>query len=224
MSVSALLSLQMNVPATEKAIASFQQLAFKLENASPTAETGVLQIGSVQVHMAFSNTPPFGLSSWTFQGDEDTSIRLDPSVAPPTFTQITPPPTVSASHPNGVTGIDHVVVVVPSLDALVAGMESFVKVPCKRRTEVRGLPAAFFRAGETILEVVEMRGQQPPRIWGLAFSTPNLDATIRAVHTHGGKISKAKPSLQGGRISASPFDGGADISVAFIEPPPAKKT
>jgi hypothetical protein len=124
-------------------------------------------------------------------------------------------------HPNGVTGFDHVVVTSPDLDRTVGSLAA-VGLELRRVREV-GTPERprrqmFFWFGEPILELVgpaEPRGDGPSRIFGLACTVGDLDAT--AAHL-GDACGRVKDAVQPGRRIATlrhePL--GMSVPVAFM--------
>jgi catechol 2,3-dioxygenase-like lactoylglutathione lyase family enzyme len=122
-------------------------------------------------------------------------------------------------HPNGVDRIDHVVYAVPELDAAVDALTAVLGEPPRRRSHPRGPEGpemAFFTVGAGFIEVVS--SGRPPALWGIAFSSPDLDATVAAVRAAGGPIGDPKPAVQGGRI-ASIWKEHVGWGVAVMEPP-----
>ncbi|WP_024803092.1 VOC family protein [Nocardia sp. BMG51109] len=125
------------------------------------------------------------------------------------------------AHPNGATFVDHIVYLANDLDEAVAGLTDALGMPPRRRFRPRGPSGpemAFYRVGEAFIEVVAAPGRSPSLI-GIAFGTPDLDATVAAVRTAGGPISDPKPAVQGGRI-ASVWNGHIGWGIAFMEPEP----
>ncbi|MBF6171996.1 VOC family protein [Nocardia blacklockiae] len=121
-------------------------------------------------------------------------------------------------HPNGVTFVDHIVYLVNDLDESVAALADVLGMPPRRRFHPRGPSGpemAFYRVGEAFIEVVA--AGRPPGLIGIAFGTPDLDATVAAVRAAGGPIGDPKPAVQGGRI-ASVWKGHIDWGIAFMEP------
>lgn len=134
-------------------------------------------------------------------------------------TRASTPPT--AAHPNGVTFVDHIVYWVPDLDESVAAMNTALGIEPRRRFRPRGPQGpemAFYRVGEAFIEVVAT-GHGAAALIGIAFGTPDLDATVAAVRAAGGPIGDPKPAVQGGRI-ASVWHGHVDWGIAFLEPGP----
>ncbi|MBF6333097.1 VOC family protein [Nocardia transvalensis] len=124
-----------------------------------------------------------------------------------------------AAHPNGVSFVDHIVYWVPDLDEAVAALGGVLGTEPRRRFHPRGPSGpemAFYRVGEAFIEVVAW-GQPATVLAGIAFGTPDLDATVAAVREAGGPISDPKPAVQGGRI-ASVWTGHVGWGIAFLEP------
>jgi hypothetical protein len=120
-------------------------------------------------------------------------------------------------HPNGVTHIDHVVVLTPDLDRTTAAI-GVLGIEARRTREAGpGRLQRFFRLGEAILELVgpaEPRGDGPARFYGLAFTVADIDATADLL---AGRISPPKPAVQPGRRIATLRAGDAvSVPVAFM--------
>lgn len=119
-------------------------------------------------------------------------------------------PSAHAAHPNGVTGLDHVVVLTPDLDRTIAALGR-VGLACRRirDTESYGSPMrqAFFRLGPTVLEVVSgdtgtgRPAADAPATWfGLAVDVDDLDRTAAVLGDGFGTI---KDAVQEGRRIAT---------------------
>lgn len=135
-------------------------------------------------------------------------------------TRIRPEP---GAHPNGITGIDHLVVATPDCDRTTrafagAGLEI-------RRVRRFGRPGSemrqtFFWLGDVVLELVGSDvadGDGPATLWGLALTVPDIDATAAALGDH---CSPPKDAVQPGRRIATVATGDLDIStrVAVMSP------
>lgn len=120
-------------------------------------------------------------------------------------------------HPNGVTGIDHLVVVTPDLDRTTAALEQR-GVAARRTREVgRGRLQRFFRLGEVIVEVVgpaEPAGDGPATFWGLAFTVADIDTT--ALHLVGRIGDPRRAVQQGRRIATLRVGDEVSVPVAFM--------
>jgi Glyoxalase/Bleomycin resistance protein/Dioxygenase superfamily len=127
-------------------------------------------------------------------------------------------------HPNGVTEIDHLVVLTPSLERTIECFEA-VGVELRRiregETGMGPYRQAFFRLGRPILEVVEaadMAAGDPARFWGITFTTDDIDAAAELL---GDRIGRVKDAVQPGRrIATVRGDAGLGLPVALITPTP----
>jgi catechol 2,3-dioxygenase-like lactoylglutathione lyase family enzyme len=125
------------------------------------------------------------------------------------------------AHPNGTTGIDHVVIITPDLDRTIAAFAGVgLGVRRIRETESYGAPMrqAFLRLGPTIVEVVgghEGTGQSadeaPADCFGLALDVADLDATGALL---GDGMGAIKPAVQEGRRIATIRHKNFGMSVA----------
>ncbi len=153
-------------------------------------------------------------AGWGFEGTEaDAGILGVPEVLSDND--------VDATHPNGVTFVDHLVYWVPDLDASITALSTVFGTAPRRRFHPRGPEGpemAFYRLGEAFLEVVAA-GKRDPALVGIAFGTPDLDATVATVRAAGGPVGDPKPAIQGGRI-AGVWHGHLDWGIAFLEPKP----
>jgi hypothetical protein len=162
-------------------------------------------VGEVRIRLAGPEAGR-GLTGWSLREVEGT--ELDGLV---TARSERPPPAERSVHPNGVTVLDHVVVISPALDRTVAVLQGAGLDLRRVREEPTpaGAPRqAFFRLGATILEVVQepaeaterAGGDRPAFFWGLAFIAPDLDATVAGL---GDRVSEIRPAVQPGRRIAT---------------------
>ncbi|HYH52853.1 MAG TPA: hypothetical protein VD761_01885 [Solirubrobacterales bacterium] len=187
-----------------------------------SVEGDVCVIGATRIRFA-SEEGKRGLAGWSLREAE--SLDLDGLA---TAHSDRPPPAEAPPHPNGITALDHVVAISPDLDRSVeklvaAGLDL-------RRVREQPTPAgaprqAFFRLGETILEVVQeppeatekARGDRPAFFWGLALSAPDLEQTVAFL---GDSVSEIRPAVQPGRkIATLRRSAGLSVPVALITPP-----
>ncbi|WNG86606.1 glyoxalase [Mycobacterium sp. ITM-2016-00317] len=130
----------------------------------------------------------------------------------------------AAAHANGVTGIDHVVLMSPNLDRTVAALASVGVAPRRERdAELGGRPIRqiFFRLGEVILEVVgspTAAGQGPSTLWGITYVVTDIDA---AASFFGDRTSAVKPAVQPGRriTTLRNLEFGMSVRTAMISAP-----
>jgi hypothetical protein len=107
-----------------------------------------------------------------------------------------------AEHTNGVTAIDHFVLISPDLGRTVESLATIgVKPRRERDTELGGRPIChiFFRAGEVIIEVVgppEAAGEGPAALWGITYLVADIDATASFFGEH---TTPIKDAVQPGR-------------------------
>jgi catechol 2,3-dioxygenase-like lactoylglutathione lyase family enzyme len=142
---------------------------------------------------------------------------------PPSGDRPTDPP----AHPNGVTGLDHVVVATPDLDRTIAALTNTGLV-CRRirDTTAKETPMrqAFFRLGPVVLEVVGPGGTDTgtgsegsdadaPATWfGLALDVVDLDQTAARL---GDGLGPVRPAVQRGRRIATVRHRRLGLSVAL---------
>lgn len=124
-------------------------------------------------------------------------------------------------HANGVTHIDHVVVLTPDLDRTTAALATVGLEPRRTREAGGGRRQRFFRLGEVVLEVVgpaEPAGDAAATFWGLAFTVADIDAAARLL---AGRVGEPRHAVQQGRRIAT-LRTGPEISVpvALMSPAP----
>jgi hypothetical protein len=129
------------------------------------------------------------------------------------------------AHANGVDALDHVVAVTPALERTVAALQGAGLDLRRIREEPTpaGAPRqAFFRLGATILEVVQEPAEaveragsdRPAFFWGLAFTSPDLEATVAGL---GDRVSEIRPAVQPGRqIATLRRSAGLAVPVALM--------
>ena len=127
------------------------------------------------------------------------------------------------AHPNGVTHIDHLVVLTPDLERTTEALEA-LGVERRRVREVETgdgtLRQGFFRLGEVILEVVGHPKVEPgpARFWGITFAVADLDACAELL---GERLGSIRDAVQPGRRIATARSGpGLETALAFITPRP----
>lgn len=129
-----------------------------------------------------------------------------------------------AEHPNGVTAIDHVVLLSPDLDRTVQALTAIGVAPRRERDGElggRSIRQIFFRLGEVIVEVVGSPGttsQAPSTLWGITYVVADIDATAAYLGDRTGPI---KDAVQPGRRITTLRHQELSMSVrtAMISPP-----
>jgi Glyoxalase/Bleomycin resistance protein/Dioxygenase superfamily len=178
-------------------------------------------VGGTRIRLAPAESGK-GITGWSLSGVAVTD--LDGLANTPSERR---PAGEPPAHPNGVTALDHIVAITPALDRTVAALEGAGLRMRRIREEPTpaGAPRqAFFRLGEVILEVVqepqeavaEAGGDHAAFFWGLAFVTPDIDASAAALKEHVGEV---RPAVQPGRrIATLRRSAGLSVPVALITP------
>jgi hypothetical protein len=132
-------------------------------------------------------------------------------------------PAEPATHANGATSIDHVVLLSPDLGRTTAALATLgVEPRGERDTDTYGAPMrqVFFRLGEVILELVgqpDTAGEGDPGFFGLAITVADLDAAAAQLGDHLGSV---KDAVQEGRRIATlrHRDLGMSVATALMSP------
>lgn len=157
----------------------------------------VCRVGAVRIRLV-GREQGTGIVGWSLRGLPNGRTDLDGVPTRGSDADATPP----AVHVNGVTAIDHVVLMSPDLNRTV---ESFATVGAdprrERDTELGGRPIRqiFFRLGEVIVEVVGTpgaAGEGPATLWGLTYVVADIDATASFF---GDRAAPIKDAVQPGR-------------------------
>ena len=156
-----------------------------------------------------------GITSWSLRG-VNAMGQID-GLPSPVPRVLRPPP--FATHPNGATGIDHVVVLTSDFNRTAAALKR-AGMPLKRTREVGNLRQGFRRLGPAILEIVhspEMSDSETS-FWGLTVVVISLEALAERL---GDRLGEIKPAVQPGRrIATLRADAGVSPAVAFMSPEP----
>ena len=165
-----------------------------------------------------------GVESWTLvHPDRDPGpIELDGLATALVGDAPHPAP---AGHPNGVSGLDHIVISTPDIDRTTAAFAGIdVEERRTRDTTAGGAPLRqrFFRMG-TVIEVIgppepdPAAAGGPARFWGLAVVSDDLDATARFL---GDRMGRVKGAVQPGRRIATvrTRELGISVPIAVMSP------
>jgi hypothetical protein len=155
-----------------------------------TVADGVCEINGVLVRLTGSGT---GITDWTLRGFPRDFASID---GIPTATS-TAEPSGSSSHANGVTRIDHVVLMTPDLGRTAAALTE-LGLEIRRERDAGAFRQLFLKLGDVILEVVgpQQTGSGESHLWGLTFVVDDLDATATFL---GDRIGRVKDAVQPGR-------------------------
>jgi len=109
-------------------------------------------------------------------------------------------------------GLDHVVLLVPDLDVVVARWVAADLHP-RKLVIVRERPTAFFVVG-TLLEVIEESSVDRPLLWGICLETTgDLAALASRWRSAGHDVGDPHPAYQEGRSIMTVRDAGAGLAV-----------
>lgn len=159
----------------------------------------VCRVGGVRLRLVGRGRGS-GIVGWSLRGLPTDRVIDDLDGIPTTASRVGVP--VPATHPNGVTTIDHVVLMSPNLGRTVDALASIGAHPRRQRdAELGGRPVRqiFFRLTDVIVEVVgspESAGEGPSVLWGLTYIVADIDAT--ASH-FGDRTTPVKDAVQPGR-------------------------
>lgn len=177
------------------------------------ASDGGCRVGAVTLALGAAG---LGITGWRVEGAPGLSeaLGLDPTLECSGATV-----NAEAAHPNGVVGLDHVVVAVPDFDTVAAALAA-IGLPFRRvRQASETVRQGFRRLGPVILEVVEAPGTPRASLWGLVAIAPDLDAlgTLAAPH-----VKPPRAAVQPGRrIAPVSRSAGLSTQLAFMDPEPA---
>jgi hypothetical protein len=175
-------------------------------------EQGHMDLGGVRVRLGGEGS---GITAWSLM--RVNAMGSIDGLPTPVPRVLRPPP--FQTHPNGATGIDHVVILTSSLERTAA---AFLRagVELKRIRESERGRMGFRRLGPAVLEIVE-RGElesDEAAFWGLAVVVISIDDLAERLGDLLGPITDA---VQPGRRIAS-LRSAAEISapLAFMSPEP----
>lgn len=180
----------------------------------------VAVVAGVRLRVVEPGADGVGLRRWVLAGDQPGDFDID-GVA---TTVVAPGPTATdGTHRLGAIGVDHVVVMTPSLDRTCAAIEAATGEPLKRvRDAGGGVRQGFHRFGSVIVEVVERPDLAPgsrASLWGLVFTVADLHEV--AAWSGPDVLSPPKAAVQPGRFIAT-FrpEAGLGLPVALMTPDP----
>jgi catechol 2,3-dioxygenase-like lactoylglutathione lyase family enzyme len=155
-----------------------------------TVTDDVCEIDGVRIRLTGVGT---GITDWTLRGFSEAATDIDgiPTAAS------SAEESGSGAHANGVTRIDHVVLMTPDLPRTTAALNE-LGLDVRRERDAGKFRQAFLKLGDVILEVV---GPQEPgpgasHLWGLTFCVDDIDETAAFL---GDRIGRVKDAVQPGR-------------------------
>ncbi len=186
----------------------------------------VCRIGGVGISLVGRDRGT-GILGWGLRGLPDGWVGDDLDGVPTTSTGealVPASPGSGEPHPNGVLGIDHLVLLSPDLARTVTAFAAVGAEPrLERDGELGGRPVRqiFFRFGEVVVEVVGAPGSASPgrsTLWGITYEVADLDRTAAYF---GDRTSPVKDAVQPGRRISTLRHRVFDLSVrtALISAP-----
>jgi catechol 2,3-dioxygenase-like lactoylglutathione lyase family enzyme len=178
-------------------------------------DEGNLDLGGIRIRLGVEDQEGGGILSWSLRGvNAMGSIDGLPSPVPRV---LRPPP--FATHPNGATGLDHVVISTSDFDRTADAFRR-AGMPLKRTRENGQLRQGFRRLGSAIVELVyspQLDGRHTG-FWGLTVVVISLEDLAERL---GDRLGEIKPAVQRGRrIATLQPTEGVSPRVAFMSPEP----
>lgn len=192
-------------------------------------EDDLCVVGSVRLRLVGPG-PARGIVGWSVRGVATVDLDGLPTAA---SDGAPPPPASKAAHPNGVTAVDHIVVLTPHIDRTTAALhDAGFDLRREREGPTPGgsTRQSFFRMGEVILEVVEAPAgtriaddpQGPARLWGISFLVAELE---HSASTLADLLGEPRAAVQPGRrIATLRKEAGLGPAIAFMTPGPGAIT
>lgn len=171
--------------------------------------------------MSTIQTPIFTRTGWTLSNLDPCVTSID-GICTRSAGPATAPPVTNRPHPNGVIGVDHLVMLTADVERSVAALGELGLHPLRRTNTVRkGVTQVIFRPAHTILELVGVAANAPTlrngsasaSLWGLTLVTRDVSHT-HAYLRHSTKIPW--PAVQPGRRITVLKPGIVSVAVAFI--------
>jgi hypothetical protein len=180
---------------------------------------GSCRVGDVQIRLN-GHDRGSGIVGWSLRG---LPLSLNDIDGIPTQSSGAPPGE-PATHANGVTAIDHIVLLSPDLQRTVESLTAVGVQPRRERdAELGGRPIRqiFFRFGGVVIEVVgspDSASAGPSTLWGITYVVADIGATATFF---GASTSAVKPAVQPGRriTTLRHQEFGMSVRTAMISAP-----
>jgi hypothetical protein len=196
-----------------------------------SVESHVCRVGGVRIRLT-GRERGTGIVGWALGGLPEDGSFDDVDGVPTTRSDAGP--AAPAEHANGVTGIDHVVLLSPDLGRTVTALADAGVNPRRERDGELGgrtIRQVFFRFGSVIIEVVgspetTSEGSStagpstaaPSTLWGITYVVADIDATVAFF---GARTSPLKAAVQPGRqiTTLRHRELGMSVRTAMISAP-----
>lgn len=181
-------------------------------------DDAVCRVGDVRIRLV-GRERGTGIVGWSLRGAlPEGSLDGIPTTG---SRAVAPQP---AEHRNGVTAIDHVVVLSPDLDRTVRALQALGVQPRRERDGElggRAIRQVFFRFAAVIVEVVgspEAADEGPSALWGITYTVSDIDASAAYF---GDRTTRVKDAVQPGRriTTLRHRDLGMSVRTALISAP-----
>ena len=177
---------------------------------------GVCRVGSVRIRLVGEGEKR-GIVGWSLRAEGDGDLDGVPT------TRSERPQPEPAVHANGVTRIDHVVLLSPDLGRTRNALEKAgFEARRERDGELGGaaIRQVFYRLDDVILEVVgspDSASDGPSSLWGITFVADDIEA---AAAFFGDRTSPLKDAVQPGRriTTLRQRELGMSVRTALISP------
>ncbi|UMB70582.1 VOC family protein [Mycobacterium paraterrae] len=181
-------------------------------------DDAVCRVGDVRIRLV-GRERGTGIVGWSLRGP----LSEGPLDGIPTTGSraVAPQP---AEHRNGVTAIDHVVVLSPNLGRTVRALQALGVQPRRERDGElggRAIRQVFFRFAAVIIEVVgspDTTDEGPSTLWGITYTVADIDASAAFF---GDRTTRVKDAVQPGRriTTLRHHDLGMSVRTALISAP-----
>lgn len=179
---------------------------------------GVCRVGGVGIRLV-GRDGGTGILGWSLHG-----VRVDGALdgIPTKISDVVA--AAPGTHANGVTAIDHIVLLSPDLNRTVAALAlAGVRPRRERDGELggRAIRQIFFRFADVIIEVVGspgVAGAGPSSLWGITYTVADIDTSAAFFADHSTPV---KDAVQPGRrITTLDHRAlGMSVRTALISPP-----
>jgi hypothetical protein len=166
---------------------------------------GTARVGRIDVRLGRDGT---GLVGWELAGAGPPALD-----GLPTAWRRASAAAAAPAHPNGATGLDHVVALTDDLDRTLDAVRAAGLDVRRIRDAGDGRRQAFVRVGDALLELVGPAGEGPA-FWGIVVVVADLDALARQL---GPRLGAVRAAVQPGRrIATLRPDAGLGVALAFM--------
>lgn len=180
-------------------------------------DDGTCRIGEVELRLLGPQAGS-GLLGWSLRAAAALPGSID-GIPTRTLAPDQLPTAPEGEHPNGATGLDHVVARTPDLGRTLAALDAAGFDLRRVREAAPDLHQAFLWAGDVLLELAgppRPSGDGPASLWGLVVVAPDLSRAGEA-------LGSVRPAVQQGRLIATVRrERGSSVPIAFMTPHPGR--